>query len=212
MLAVGSSTLGGVLGLALRRGLEPLGVPFTKWSKSASSVVRPDFYDWAAQLDVLVPKVDPSVVVIELGTNDNQAIWPRRGRGIPTTDPRWDAAFVRLAEELITRAAGEDGERIVIWIGPYAFPGKGSRVVGRRIHTLLQQRLEARGVAAYYVDAYTTTLDAARRPITEFTPPGQKKAVPARGPDGIHLKTAVVRAVMADPVIAIVRQCLRPGG
>lgn len=209
VLAIGSSTMGSAIGPMLRRSLGARGVYVAVKAKSSSSLARPDFFDWPATLQDLVRREAPDLVVVALGVNDAQTVVAPRRKGVKTDDPRWDAAFAERVDALLAIASGPEG-RPVVWIGPYAFRGRASREVGRRIHRILQERLAAWRTPAFYVDAYTTTLDASGRPIDTWRLPGERQSVTARGRDGIHLKQYVVRPVMVDPAVIHVTQCLRP--
>ena len=201
VLAIGASTLGATLEGPLRRGLAAHGVGLEIRARHSTSVVRPDYYDWLAELRRLLPRFYPDAVVISLGVNDNQPL--RRGRElIPPTDPRWDRVFAERVDAYLDVASGPDRERAVIWIGPYAFRGRGSRLIGRRIHRIFAERVEAFDGPASYVDVYSATLDARGQPITDYLPRGGRKRVRARGIDGVHLKTIVVVETMAEPTLA----------
>lgn len=208
VLAVGASTLGGTLKAPLRRGLAALGARLDVHARHSTSVVRPDYYDWLAELRRLLAGGDYDAVVISLGVNDNQPL--RDGRAlVEPDDPRWDVRFAARVDAYLAVASGPARRRPVVWIGPYAFRGRGSRVIGRRINRILAERVAAFGGPAFYVDVYTPTLDAEGRPIEQFVPRGERKAVRARGIDGVHLKTAVVLETMAEPTLAILSACRR---
>ncbi|MBT9555968.1 MAG: DUF459 domain-containing protein [Myxococcales bacterium] len=217
VLAVGASTLGATLEGPLRRGLAAHGIGLEVRARHSTSVVRPDYYDWLAELKRLIPRFHPEAVVISLGVNDNQPM--RRGRElIPPTDPRWDRAFAERVDAYLDVASGPGHERAVIWIGPYAFRGRGSRVIGRRIHRILAERVAAFEGPASYVDVYSATLDDRGQPIVDYLPRGAVKRVRARGIDGVHLKTVVVVERMAEPTLAALsafydwRRCPSPRG
>ena len=196
-----------VLGPMLERMLKGRDVQFALWGKASTSLARPDFFDWPSKVPGIVQRHKPHVWVISLGTNDNQPVKLRRGGAVRTDDPRWSKVFAERIDEMLELAVGKNRERAVVWVGPYAFPGEGSRVLGRRINDLLIERIAAFPGPVFYVDAYSATLDKHGRPLTEMAV-GSKKAVPIRGNDGIHLKVAAVKAFLADPALQQVENCL----
>lgn len=215
VLAIGASTLGATLEGPLRRGLAAHGIGLEIRARHSTSVVRPDYHDWLADLRRLIPRFHPDAVVISLGVNDNQPL--RRGRElIPPTDPRWDQIFAERVDAYLDVASGPDRERAVVWIGPYAFRGRGSRIIGRRIHRILGERIAAFDGPASYIDVYSATLDDRGQPIVDYLPRGAVKRVRARGIDGVHLKTIVVVERMAEPTLAALgafyewQRCPRP--
>ncbi len=208
LVAIGSSTMASVLGPQLERHYKGAPLRFALWGKASTSLVRPDFFDWPSKIPGILKRHKPEVWVVSLGTNDNQPVKLRRGGWIRTDDPRWDQVFGERVDELLELAVGPERSRAVVWVGPYAFPGEGSRVLGRRINDVLKARLEAFPGPVFYVDAYQATLDARGVPIVEFVHPGTGKRLPARGNDGIHLKAAVVKALLTDPAAALVAECL----
>ncbi len=205
VVGIGSSTIASLLGPMVEKGLVGHGVPFALWGKASTSLVRPDFFDWNSKVPGILKHHKPAAWVIELGGNDNQPIKLRKGGWVRTDDPRWATVFAERIDELLLSAVGPRRDRAVVWVGPYAYPGEGSRVLGRRIHDLLTERIAAFPGPVFYVDSYTTTLDAAGKPVTELTIGG--KTVGVRNPDGIHLRAVAVKALMAEPTLRVLGEC-----
>lgn len=208
LVAIGSSTMASVIGPMMERLLKPKDVYFALWGRASSSLVRPDFFDWPSKMPLIVKKHRPHVFVISLGTNDNQALKLHRGGAIRPEDPRWAVHFAKRVDEMLELAVGPGRDRGVIWVGPYAIKGDASRVIGSRINTIIKERIDAFPGPAFYVDAYSATLDAAGKPITSYTPVGTDKVVDARGNDGIHLKTVVVKELLTLPALDLAWDCL----
>ena len=208
LVAIGSSTMASVIGPMMERLLKPKDVYFALWGRASSSLVRPDFFDWPSKMPLIVNKHRPHVFVISLGTNDNQALKLHRGGAIRPEDPRWAVYFAKRVDEMLELAVGPARDRGVVWVGPYAIKGEASRVIGSRINAIIKERIEAFPGPAFYVDAYTATLDVAGKPITTYTPVGTEKVVEARGNDGIHLKTVVVKELLTLPALDLAWDCL----
>ncbi len=73
VLLVGSSSIGGPLGMRIQQSLKREGITSAKFLKSSSGICRPDFFDWRKEAATRVSqKPRPKVVALYLGGNDSQ--------------------------------------------------------------------------------------------------------------------------------------------
>ena len=208
---LGSSTMGSVLGPMLQVRLDKeLGVRAKRWGKASSGLARPDYHDWPKLTPGLMNKHKPQVVVISLGTNDNQPIFKKAGSWVKTDNPRWKDEYAARVRAMLEKVAGEDRERSIIWLGPTRFDARNSRTLGPVVSAAIREEIEAFDGRAIYVDAFAATTDARRRPITTFKQPGVREPQPARTSDGIHLTTDAVRWLLAEPVLQLLTPCVKP--
>lgn len=210
VLAIGSSTLGSPLGPILERALTKSGLDTKRLAAASSGLARPDFWDWAAHARRLVAEHDPDVVIVVIGANDYQPIWGE-GRPIRRQHPEWERVYGRRIDELLAILGGGERERLIVWVGPYAYWGDNAREQGPVIDRLLKDRLTswiARGGHARYVDAWAATYDPRRGPIMKRRMPGRRGLVEIRGKDNVHLNADAVRALLAEPTLAEVLGCL----
>jgi hypothetical protein len=206
---MGSSTMGSVLGPMLQSLIEKeWGVEARRWGKASSGLARPDFHDWPGLLPSLMDKHRPDIVVVSLGTNDNQPIWVRKSVWVRLDSPKWETIYAERVRETLDKAAGKDRRRLVIWMGPTAFEGKVASRQGPIINRIIKREVEAFAGKAIFVDSYAATSDGKGRPRKTFKAPGSKREQAAFGDDGIHLTTEAVRWLLAEPVRQHIGACV----
>lgn len=206
---MGSSTMGSILGPILQSLVDKeWGVEARRWGKASSGLARPDFHDWPGLLPGLMDKHRPDIVVISLGTNDNQPLWVRKGVWVRLDNPKWEAIYAERVRETLQKAAGKDRRRLVIWMGPTAFEGKIAHVRGPIINRIIEREVQAFDGKAIFVDSYAATSDAKGHPRATFKVPGSKKVLPVFGGDDIHLTAEAVRWLLAEPVRQYIGACV----
>lgn len=216
VLLAGSSTMGSPLGQMLEGPLKKLGHVVTRRVKASSGLARPDFYDWRLALEEALVS-EPQVVVLQLGSNDFQPLrfaareierQARAGRPIvKRASPLWAELYGERVDELL-EVIGPD--RLVIWVGAYAFWGDNALEQGPIIEEVVVDRLAshiARGGHARYLSAWSETFDARRGPLMERRLPGHRGLVPIRAKDRIHLNTLAVEVLLRDPVLEHIGSC-----
>ena len=205
---IGSSTMGSVLGPMLQTELRKRwGVEGKRWGKASSGLARPDYHDWPRKAVGLMRRHNPHMVIVSLGTNDNQGIRTERG-WIRAGKEGWEKVYAERVRTMLDTLAGEDRARSIVWIGPTAFDGRTARKMGPVINRILAREIKAFEGHAAYVDAYSTTMGKGGKLVTRITLPGQEHAIPARTSDGIHLTVEAVRHLLADPALAHLEPCL----
>lgn len=214
VLAIGSSTMGAPLGTFIDRAMAALGLRSYRLAAASSGLARPDFWDWAAKARRLVAEHDPDVVVVQIGSNDYQPItWVETGRigAIRRGKPEWAEIYAKRIDELLEVLGGGERERLIIWIGPYAYWGDNATEQGPVIDALLRDRIAtwvAKGGFARYVDVWRETWHEKRGPTMKRRLPGTRGEVEIRSSDNVHLNAMAVRVLLSDPVVAHVKACL----
>ena len=95
---------------------------------------------------------------------------------------------------------------MVIWIAPTIFRSKKAQKVGRWIHDLLEERIQAFGGPVFLVDAYAATTHKGLPREFYEGPDGKKHRI--YGKDNIHLKVRAVEDLMMRPVLDLIRPCV----
>ncbi|MBL8786032.1 MAG: DUF459 domain-containing protein, partial [Deltaproteobacteria bacterium] len=214
VLAIGSSTMGAPLGTFLDRAMAAIGLSSYRLAAASSGLARPDFWDWAAKARRLVAEHDPDVVIVQIGSNDYQPItWVETGRigAIRRSKPEWAEVYGQRIDELLQVLGGGERERLIIWIGPYAYWGDNATEQGPVIDQLLRDRIAtwvAKGGFARYVDVWRETWHEKRGPVMKRRLPGTRGEVEIRSSDNVHLNAMAVRVLLSDPVVAHVKACL----
>ena len=207
--ALGSSTMASLLGPALKRMLKRdwPEATFAQWGKPSSGLARPDFHDWPAQIPKINRRHKPDLFVVSLGTNDYQAVRLRSGAWVRSGTARWKQVYASRVRKMLDLMSGPERRRLVVWVGPTAFPGKGSYTIGPEITKILRREIAAFGGPAILVDAFAATTDGKNRPRDTFKVPGKRGLKAMRGRDGIHLTAEAVRALMGRPAADHILQC-----
>ncbi len=205
--AIGSSTLASLLGPMIEQTVKTRWphARVRKWGKASSGLARPDFHDWAKEMPSVNEEYDPDIYIVNLGTNDFQSVWLPDGWAKAHT-PEWEKAYGDRVDALLEVLSGERN-RLIVWVGPSAFPAKNARQIGPKVNRVIKQRIKAFAGNAFYVDAFTKTSPKRGQYIKTVNLNG--KEVAAYGPDGVHLSNAAVKVLMSRPLFKIVGPCLK---
>jgi hypothetical protein len=205
---VGSSTMGTSLGASLEKNLKKEGVTFRKWGVASSGLARPEFHNWPKSVKEVVRERNPDIFVISVGTNDFQALFHKKKWIRLKESERWKKIYGERIDAMLEEASGRDRKRMVIWIAPTIFKGRKAIKVGKWIHELLLDRIQAFGGPVFLVDAYKPTTKNGE-PLQFFkTKDGRKLSI--YGKDNIHLTHSAVDHLMVDPTMELIRPCLPP--
>lgn len=146
----------------------------------STGIVRPDYFDWAANARARMAERNPEAVVMMVGGNDCQNM-SVNGRTLTAASTEWTAEYQRRAAAIMGSYAG-GGARRVYWVGmPIARSSKHTGCFRALDGALARAAAANHGVR--YVDIwalfapdgrYTDTIDGRR----------------VRNSDGIHLSVA----------------------
>jgi hypothetical protein len=113
VVVVGDSLSQG-LAPALAELFDPSSARVLSLGRISTGLARPDYFNWQAALRRIVDEVQPDVVFVLLGTNDDQPIVTSEGTvDLGTTD--WTYAYRERAAAFL-REATSAGTRVV-WVG-----------------------------------------------------------------------------------------------
>jgi uncharacterized protein len=197
------------LGPPLQRELERTGlVDSTLFYKVASGLARPDFFDWPAQLQSDVAKLDPDVVVVTFGGNDAQDLL-LDGRSFPVDTPEWRAEYGSRVGAVMD-FLGADGRKL-IWVG---IPNAQADAFRARLQILEEvTRAEAaKRPDVVYFDTWNTFVGRSGGYANSIIDPrdGQGKLV--RQDDGFHLNVAGSEILGAYYITPFVLEEMRTRG
>lgn len=208
VLGVGGSSMHFGLGPILVSRLDRAGIEAEKNAKSATGLARPDFFDWPAHAAKLLKKSDPDVVVVALGGNDTQSLsnadkskWWKRGK------KGWEEEYGRRVDAFLALLAGEELQRSVIWLGPLAHTSDKGFKYSKKVSKVIRERVEAFAGRAWFIDLHGRTSTASGEPLTKLRV--GKKTYTLRADDGLHLKRRGVKALMLEPVMALLEPCVK---
>lgn len=197
VLILGSSAMAGAFGGALEHGLERLGYQVHRRHRSASSLSRPDFFDWYAEAQRLYESFRPHGTLVMFAANDAQALFTG---GKPAwiqfhDEDAWTRAYRDRVNEFVDTLAPR-GERVV-WIGAPIMRSPKLSARMRRTNQIYAEEMRWRP-AATFVDTWGHLADRRGHYSDRIRVGGSTKLV--RSPDGVHLARAGAR-VLADVIV-----------
>jgi hypothetical protein len=152
--------------------------------KVSSGLARPDYFDWPAELAHQVAALNPQIVVLMLGSNDNQPLLAPDGHTYSFGTPGWVKEYHRrvgaVMDQLIAR------NRWVVYVGVPILATRNDQ--WPIINTVIEQEAAKRS-RAVYVDSFTLFQDPNGN-FTQYLPNAAGQLVQVRTPDGIHFERA----------------------
>ena len=180
--------------------------------KVSSGLARPDFFDWPAEIDRILPEVDPDIVVATFGGNDAQGLAVESGEfviGDPVSnEAEWTAEYQKRAGAAMDQLLA-DG-RTVIWVG---IPNDDNPEVTARM--AIQDRA-AKAAAAerpgvIFIDTWKRFSGREGNWAEFVIDPRDGVGKDVRADDGFHLNTNGAEILALDIAQAI-RDQLRAAG
>ena len=112
---VGDSLAQGI-GYSADRVFKPFWTEVYKQGRISTGLARPDYFDWPAQMQTIVDRADPDLVIVMLGENDNQGLL------YPNGDLEQDIGTFEWSEHYQGRVQAfaeiaSSGGAHVIWVG-----------------------------------------------------------------------------------------------
>ena len=172
-------------------------------SRVSSGLTSPNFFDWPAQAEKEMPRLDPEIAVFIIGANDYLA--PNRTGAATTTSTStsttttppsttsagsgesidaepWKADYAARVDNMLSKLEGPN--RTVIWVGPPPF---GNERDNEGVHQIseLSKDVIARHPEAVFVDDYALFLDANGK-YSDKLPDDNGVLTTMRTGDGVH--------------------------
>ncbi len=156
----------------------------------STSLARPDYFNWPAELAAVMGDRSPEAVVLFIGANDHQDMAAADGSRLVEGTPEWQAEWTARLELTLDLLAGED--RHVFWVtqppmrdgelneGVTLINALAAPVVAARPHVSAIDIWDVFGGDAGYVERLTTT---------------DGDTIDARIDDGVHLTRAAASEV-----------------
>ena len=181
--------IGDFLADALSDGLkerfaESPGVVVIDKSNGSSGLVRDDYFDWPGQAGAIIAEINPSIVIVQLGSNDRQQLSVNGAREA-VRSAVWLEEYGRRTDALIRTIVGR---RVpLLWVGVPAFKSPAmtdDMVVLNGIY-----RTEVERAGAEFIDIWDGFVDEDGKFVfTGSDVSGQQARL--RGSDGINLTPA----------------------
>jgi hypothetical protein len=152
----------------------------------STGLERPDVFNWFTYIPQEIRRLDPDVVVLTFGANDDHGYMTGLPEGVEVDDfatEAWVKEYRRRVGGLMD-AASRDG-RMVVWIGiPITrSPEQTNRY--RVLNTIYQTEAEKRPERVIYINAYRMFRDE-NGDYADYLPNASGKLIQVRAPDGVH--------------------------
>ncbi|MGP0031104.1 MAG: DUF459 domain-containing protein [Acidimicrobiales bacterium] len=202
VLIVGDS-LGLDLGGPLQNDLANTGVVnATLDGHESTGLTRPDYFNWPAELQSDLQKLDPQVVVVMIGANDPQDF--PGPPDIPYSSPQWNPMYAGRVDAFM--ALAESGGATVIWVGMPPMQNPQLSAEMDDINTIDQQQAAAQKPPVHFISSWSL-LGSPPGTYTAFITNASGQVVNVRTPDGTHL-TPAGGEVLSQAVIDYMRGTL----
>ena len=153
----------------------------------ATGLARPDKFNWPAEIDTKTKALDPEVVVLMIGSNDDQTIQSPDGDNHPFGTDGWQQEYRRrigaVMDQIIARG------RYVVYVGTPIMENSGRNPRYQLINSLISAEATARKGWAWYVDSYSLFQNADGG-YSQYLPGDDGQLVEMRTGDGIHFQRA----------------------
>ena len=215
-LLIAGDSEAGTFGPYLETLMNQTGVVTTKLDyKVSSGLSRPDFFDWPAHFDEILPTINPDIVVVTFGGNDAQGLSELGGNFIeqqPTGetggDVDWRAEYGRRVGAAMDQLAA--GNRTLIWVG---IPNDDSAEVTARMRVQdeVVRAEAAKRPDVVFIDTWARFSGISGGWAQFVIDPRDGVGKDVRADDGFHLNTTGAEILALDIAEAI-RTDLRARG
>lgn len=153
----------------------------------SSGLSRPDKFNWPAEIDGKTEALGPEVVVLMLGSNDDQGVQSPDGATHSFGSDGWKQEYRRRVGAVMDQIIA--GGRYVVYVGIPISENSGRNPKYQLINSIISGEAKARKGRAWYVDAYTLFQDANGN-YAQYLPNDDGELVEMRTNDGYHLQRA----------------------
>lgn len=160
------------------------GLNLVQAGRSSTGLCRPDVYDWPKAMREYMETERPKIVVICIGTNDDQSV-SHAGARYHFDSPRWEQAYAHKVREIIDIIAAKGGTSI--WLSPPIMGPKAMRPRVQAIAKVIQKTCESKNVT--FIDVWKTLADSAGN-YQRFSVDADRKKIALRTKDGVHVTRA----------------------
>jgi hypothetical protein len=154
----------------------------------ATGLSRPEIFNWPKHLKDETKRLDPHVVILTLGSNDDQPLTNAPGdRTIGQDDPDWVPEYRRRIGGLMDQIVSEGRTLILVGIPIVRDPGRSGEY--QVINTIYEEEADKRKGRVLFVDTYPLFLTP-EGTYADYLPNPGGELVRYREGDGIHLTRA----------------------
>jgi hypothetical protein len=153
----------------------------------STGLVRPDFFNWPAQLQQQVKSFDPGAVAVMFGANDNQPLQSASGDIYQFGSDGWKKEYRKRVEDAIALMF-QGGVRRIYWIGQPVMPS-ASFNSQMRVMNDIYASVAQNTFGVEYIDAYKLFTNSSGQ-YSQYLPDAKGQMQQVREQDGEHLTYA----------------------
>ena len=156
----------------------------------SSGLERPDLFNWFTHIPKEIKRLDPDVVVLTFGANDDHGYMTGLPEGVEVDDfgtEAWVKEYRRRVGGIMD-AASRDG-RLVVWIGVPITRSPDQSKRYRVLNTIYQTEAAKRPGRVIFINTYQMFRDENGN-YTDYLPNAKGELVHVRAPDGVHYQPA----------------------
>ena len=153
----------------------------------STGLVRPDFFNWPAQLQQQVKSFDPGAVAVMFGANDNQPLQSASGDIYQFGSDGWKKEYRKRVEDAIALMF-QGGVRRIYWIGQPVMPS-ASFNSQMRVMNDIYASVAQNTFGVEYIDAYKLFTNSSGQ-YAQYLPDANGQMQQVREQDGEHLTYA----------------------
>jgi hypothetical protein len=169
----------------------------------STGLVRPDFFNWPAQLQQQAKAFDPGAAVVMWGANDNQGVQTSSGKVYQFGSDGWQKEYRKRVDEVIA-VLFDGGVRRIYWVGQPVMPGATFDRQIRVVNDIFRSEA-GKHPGVQYIDAYKVFSDGGGH-YAQYLRDDKGHMQQVREADGEHLTYAggmrlaevVMAAIKAD--------------
>ena len=170
------------LSTALGRHFEPDLVQFVDQGRLSTGLARSDYFDWVKGMGQIADRFLPDVVVVLIGSNDDQSIIESGGHIIPGGTDEWAETYTERIDGFLDAATSKGGR--VVWVGLPPMSNGHDNTLAQRFNENY-----AKGVEDYPSATFFDTYERFSRG-GDYAPFGRDfdgAVAQLRAADGVHL-------------------------
>ncbi len=153
----------------------------------SSGLVRPDFFNWPAQLQAQVKAFDPGAVAVMFGANDNQAVQTASGQIYQFGSDGWKKEYRKRVQDVVGLLF-QGGVRRVYWIGQPVMPSASFNSQVKLMNDIYTS-VAKQTFGVEYIDAYRLFANRSGQ-YAQYLPDADGEMQQVREQDGEHLTYA----------------------
>jgi hypothetical protein len=156
----------------------------------ATGLARPEIFNWPAHLKEVTDSLHPRVIVLTIGSNDDQSLTGAPGGGTvgPFGSAEWEAEYRRRVGGLMDQVVSSG--QMLVWIGvPPIRNFDRSEQHYKVLNEIYKSEAAKRPGRVLYVDIYSMFLDPGGG-YADYLPSESGEQIKVRADDGIHFTRA----------------------